>query len=89
MMLRLWLSAGRCKLMKPPSDRSKLPCAFIILVIVTLVLLLFLSQTYGAFWSSTMEPVGRGGSGGILDSFVNGVRGLGQGLMDVFNNIMP
>lgn len=34
-----------------------------------------------------MDPVGGGSSGGILDSFVNGVRGLGQGLTNVFNNL--
>ena len=74
--------------MKPPAERPKFPCTLVLLIILTMILVLFLLQTYGPGWSWVLAP-GRSGTGGPLEQITNSLRGLGQGLVDVFNNILP
>jgi len=74
--------------MKPPAEKTRFPCIFVLLILVTAILIFFLLQTYGAGWSSVLAP-GRSGAGGPLEQITSSLRGLGQSLSDIYNNILP
>ncbi|HSF81009.1 MAG TPA: hypothetical protein VLA49_07230 [Anaerolineales bacterium] len=75
--------------MKPPAERPKFPCALVILIIITAFLIVFLVQSYGGSLPSVLVPAGQNSSSGPIEQVVGSLRGLGQGLVNIFNNILP
>jgi len=74
--------------MRSTGESPKFPCSMIILFALLVALLLALFYVTGGNLSS-LQNIGKPGYGaGLIEQFTGGLRALGQGIVDVFNDLL-